>query len=247
MWGTAAAASSRSTVRRTSSEPARASAAIWRVVAFDVGGVGVGHRLHDDRRAAANGHRPVAVADPNPDGRVAGKRPAGRFRHRKAHRRHTFPAALRPKSIPQGSKRPAQICHPRRLQCNESLESFTAMQYDRSHADGLAARSDQEKRRCRSPNATPSSPARQAASAWRSPAPSPRKGRMSSSTGSATRRRSRPSAPKSRRSSGSRLSTIAPTWPTAPRSRRWSPTPGSQDGIGRHPRQQRRHPACLAD
>ena len=33
MWGTAAAASSRSTVRRTSSEPARANAAIWRVVA----------------------------------------------------------------------------------------------------------------------------------------------------------------------------------------------------------------------
>ena len=33
MWGTAAAASSRSTVRRTSSEPARAKAAIWRVVA----------------------------------------------------------------------------------------------------------------------------------------------------------------------------------------------------------------------
>ncbi len=64
---------------------------------LDVGGVGVGHRLHDDRRAAANGNRPVAVADPNPDGRVAGKRPAGRFRHRKAHRHHTFPAALRPK------------------------------------------------------------------------------------------------------------------------------------------------------
>ena len=33
MWGTAAAASSRSTVKRTSSEPACAKAAIWRVVA----------------------------------------------------------------------------------------------------------------------------------------------------------------------------------------------------------------------
>ncbi len=57
---------------------------------LDVGGVGVGHRLHDDRRAPANGDRRVAVADPNPDGRVAGERPAGRFRHRKAHRRHTL-------------------------------------------------------------------------------------------------------------------------------------------------------------
>ena len=58
---------------------------------LDVGGVGVGHRLDDDRRAAANGDRRVAFADPNADGRVAGERPAGRFRHRKAHRRHTFP------------------------------------------------------------------------------------------------------------------------------------------------------------
>ena len=33
MWGTAAAASSRSTVIRTISEPARAKAATWRVVA----------------------------------------------------------------------------------------------------------------------------------------------------------------------------------------------------------------------
>ncbi len=33
MWGTAAAASLRSTVMRTSSEPARASAATWRTVA----------------------------------------------------------------------------------------------------------------------------------------------------------------------------------------------------------------------
>ena len=52
--GTAAAASSRSTVMRTSSEPARASAATWRAVALDVGSVGVGHRLHDDRRTAAD-------------------------------------------------------------------------------------------------------------------------------------------------------------------------------------------------
>ena len=54
MRGTAAAASSRSTVMRTSSEPARASAATCCAVAFDVGGVGIGHRLHDDRRAAAD-------------------------------------------------------------------------------------------------------------------------------------------------------------------------------------------------
>ena len=56
MCGTAAAASSRSTVMRTSSEPARASAATWRDGAVDVGRVGVGHRLHDDRRAAADDH-----------------------------------------------------------------------------------------------------------------------------------------------------------------------------------------------
>ena len=61
MCGTAAAASSRSTVMRTISEPARASAATWRDGAVDVGGVGVGHRLHDDRRAAADRH----IADLN--------------------------------------------------------------------------------------------------------------------------------------------------------------------------------------
>ena len=55
MCGTAAAASSRSTVMRTISEPARASAATCCAVACDIGGVGVGHRLHDDRCAAADG------------------------------------------------------------------------------------------------------------------------------------------------------------------------------------------------
>ena len=34
---------------------------------LDVGGVGVGHRLHHDRRAAADRDRRVAFADPNAD------------------------------------------------------------------------------------------------------------------------------------------------------------------------------------
>mgnify|MGYP003694467945 CR=1 FL=1 len=42
------------TVTRTSSEPASASALDLRDGGRDVGGVGVGHRLHDDRRAAAD-------------------------------------------------------------------------------------------------------------------------------------------------------------------------------------------------
>ena len=63
MCGTAAAASSRSTVMRTISEPARASAATCRDGRIDVGGVGVGHRLHDDRRAAADLH--IADVDRN--------------------------------------------------------------------------------------------------------------------------------------------------------------------------------------
>ena len=53
--GTAAAASSRSTVMRTS---LRAGARQRRDLPrrrLDVGGVGIGHRLHDDRRAAADG------------------------------------------------------------------------------------------------------------------------------------------------------------------------------------------------
>src|SRR3979411_1610903 len=60
--GTAAAASSRSTVIRTSSEPARERAATGartcpprRDRPVDIGRIGVGHRLHDDRRAAADG------------------------------------------------------------------------------------------------------------------------------------------------------------------------------------------------
>ena len=71
MCGTAAAASSRSTVMRTSSEPARASAATCCAVALDVGGVGVGHRLDDDRRAAADRPRPGAVAARVPERRRA--------------------------------------------------------------------------------------------------------------------------------------------------------------------------------
>ena len=54
MCGTALAASSRSTVMRTISEPARARSAHLPRRALDVGRVGVGHRLHDDRRTAAD-------------------------------------------------------------------------------------------------------------------------------------------------------------------------------------------------
>jgi len=68
--GTAAAASSRSTVMRTISEPARERAADLGHRAFDVGGVGIGHRLHDDRRAAADGD----IADHGPGWFCAGHR-----------------------------------------------------------------------------------------------------------------------------------------------------------------------------
>ena len=42
---------------------------------LDVGSVGVGHRLDDDRRTPADGHRRIAFANANPDGRVARERP----------------------------------------------------------------------------------------------------------------------------------------------------------------------------
>ncbi len=45
--------------------------------AFDIGGVGVGHRLHHDRRAAADGH----IADLDGDGLVP-RRGDGEFLHR---------------------------------------------------------------------------------------------------------------------------------------------------------------------
>ena len=61
MCGTCAAASGVLTVMRTSSEPARASSLTWLAVPR-VGGVGVGHRLHHDRRVAADEH--VAHARP---------------------------------------------------------------------------------------------------------------------------------------------------------------------------------------
>ncbi len=54
MCGTAFAASSRSTVMRTISEPARARSADWRAVPSTSRRVGVGHRLHDDGGIAAN-------------------------------------------------------------------------------------------------------------------------------------------------------------------------------------------------
>jgi len=55
MCGTAAAASSRSTVMRTNSDPARESAATCAMVPSTSAGVGIGHRLHDNRRAPADG------------------------------------------------------------------------------------------------------------------------------------------------------------------------------------------------
>ena len=51
MFGTAAAASSVFTVTRTSSDPARASASDLIHGGRHIGGVGVGHGLHDDRMA----------------------------------------------------------------------------------------------------------------------------------------------------------------------------------------------------
>ena len=73
MCGTALAASSRSTVMRTISEPAAASSADWRAVAFHVGRVGVGHRLHDDGRIAADGD----AADIDGNGNSAREEMAG--------------------------------------------------------------------------------------------------------------------------------------------------------------------------
>ena len=61
MCGTAAAASSLFTVTRTISEPARARAATCSMVPGNVGRVGVGHRLHDDRNFPA--HANVADLD----------------------------------------------------------------------------------------------------------------------------------------------------------------------------------------
>ena len=54
---TAAAAAAVSTVMRTSSDPASASAFTCVHRRRDIGGVGVGHRLDDDRRAAADHRR----------------------------------------------------------------------------------------------------------------------------------------------------------------------------------------------
>ena len=69
MPGTAAAASSRSTVMRTISEPARWQRGDLRDRLVDIGGVGVGHRLDDDRRAAADHH----AADMTPTECLRGK------------------------------------------------------------------------------------------------------------------------------------------------------------------------------
>ena len=46
---------------------------------FDVGGVGVGHGLDDDRRAAADDHGRFAAADANADARAARQRAEGRL------------------------------------------------------------------------------------------------------------------------------------------------------------------------
>ena len=54
--GTARAASSVLTVSRTNSEPACQSACTWATRAGDIGGIGIGHRLHHHRRTAADRH-----------------------------------------------------------------------------------------------------------------------------------------------------------------------------------------------
>ena len=71
MAGTAAAASGRFTVMRTSSDPACASSMHCRAVRLDVGRVGVGHRLHGDGRTAADLNRTDLHADGlmKPDGK----------------------------------------------------------------------------------------------------------------------------------------------------------------------------------
>ena len=69
MCGTAAAASSRSTVMRTISEPARCQRRDLLDGAVDIGRVGVGHRLHHDRCAAADLH----IADVNRNGWCAAR------------------------------------------------------------------------------------------------------------------------------------------------------------------------------
>ena len=61
MSGSAAASSFFGTATRTTSHPADASAAICAVVAWHVVCLGQRHRLHDDGRAAADGH--VSDAD----------------------------------------------------------------------------------------------------------------------------------------------------------------------------------------
>ena len=63
MCGTAAAASSRSTVMRTSSEPAARERGDLARGAFDIGRVGIRHGLDDDRRAAAHGDAADADCD----------------------------------------------------------------------------------------------------------------------------------------------------------------------------------------
>ena len=54
--GTAAAACSVLTVTRTNSDPARASAMTWLTVDGHIGGVRIGHGLHDDRMIAPYPH-----------------------------------------------------------------------------------------------------------------------------------------------------------------------------------------------
>ncbi len=76
MCGTAAAASSRSTVMRTISEPARGERRDLRDGAGDIGRVGIGHRLHDDGRAAADLH----MADIHGDG-LAPRQGCGGINH----------------------------------------------------------------------------------------------------------------------------------------------------------------------
>ena len=66
---------------------------------FDVGGVGVGHRLDDDRRAAADQNRRPPLADPDADALAALLRPEGRLGRDEIHALNPSGAA-RPVDLP---------------------------------------------------------------------------------------------------------------------------------------------------
>ena len=81
------------TVMRTISEPASASSMHCARGAGGVGGVGVGHRLHDDRRAAADLHRARAAADADADGTMHANHGHGNTAPATGRRRDQRPSA----------------------------------------------------------------------------------------------------------------------------------------------------------